>query len=482
MGEYRFDLLGWFQFERLCQTLLLAAFGLEIEAWGGSRDWGRDAFAAGPLRFPDPEIETGGPFLFQVKYVRDAAALGDKAVGRLKSAISQEAGKLETLLEEDGWDPPLHYVVMTNVRVPNTERDAVIAPIIEALDGVRVHLLHEPDVENLLTSQPRVRISFPQVLSLRDLSALLADVINRDIRNRADALLAAGQQLADVFVPTRAYYQAVETLGRHNFVVLTGPPEMGKTSIARMIALARATEKWDVISCTSPADFERAYTPDAEQIFVADDAFGSTEYRPERADDWAAAMGDIIRRLDRRHWLAWTSRSEPLRRGLEKLHFQDEAAEFPAPAKVLVDASALTVSEKTLMLYRHAKAADLSPDARKLVRGWGISIVSNKHFTPLRVARFVANRAEPLAASKAGYEMVRRAVEEELEEPTQSMDQSFAVLDPHLKDLLVSLLDASDYLTAAEVEAAYERHHRDGAPNALELTSRLEEHFLRRLS
>lgn len=481
MGEYRFELLGWYQFERLCQTLLLAAYGLEIEAWGGSRDRGRDAYAEGPLRFPDRAVEAEGPFLFQVKYVRDAAVLGDKAITQLKGAVSKEAEKLDELLVPGDWEPPAHYILMTNVRVPSGERSEVTKPLRDALDDVRVHLLHEPDVENLLTTQPRVRMSFPQVLSLRDLSGLLEDVINRDIKNRAAALLAAAEDLAAVFVPTRAYYRSVETLGKHNFVVLTGPPEMGKTSIARMIALAKAVENWDVVSCTGPPDFERAYQRDADQIFVADDAFGSTEYRPDRADEWATAMADIIRRLDRRHWLAWTSRSEPLRRGLETLHFQDEAEDFPDPAKVLVDASALTVPEKTLMLYRHAKAAELSAEARTLIRMWGRRIVNNEHFTPLRVSRFITNRAEALVADGASWPTTMRAIEEELEEPTQSMDRSFAALNQHQKDLLVSLLDVGDELTEAAVSAAYGRHHHEGGPEVFELARRLEEHFVRLL-
>jgi hypothetical protein len=370
---------------------------------------------------------------------------------------------------------------MTNVRVPNNDRDEVTNLIASVLGHARLHLLHEPDVENLLTSEPRVRMSFPQLLSLRDLSGLLEVVINRDLKNRADALLGAAQDLAMVFVPTRAYYRAIETLGKHNFAVLTGPPEMGKTSIARMIALARAVDEWDVVSCLSPSDFERAYVRDRQQVFVADDAFGSTEYRPERADDWAAAMGNIIRRLDRRHWLVWTSRSEPLRRGLETLRFQDEAKEFPDPAKVLVDASALTLPEKTLMLYRHAKASGLSEEARALVRLWGERIVNNDHFTPFRVARFVQDRVERLAAQGAGFGEVRRAVEEELEEPTQSMDQSFAVLSQNQKDLLISLLDVSGELDASAVDAAYMRHHHEGGPTAADVAASLDEHFLRRV-
>ena len=47
------------------------------------------------------------------------------------------------------------------------------------------------------------------------------------------------QALARVFWPSRAYERARDVLARLRFVVLTGPPEMGKTAIAQMLALLR---------------------------------------------------------------------------------------------------------------------------------------------------------------------------------------------------------------------------------------------------
>jgi MoxR-like ATPase len=43
-----------------------------------------------------------------------------------------------------------------------------------------------------------------------------------------------------VFVPTRAYRRALTVLDVHRFAVLTGPPAMGKTAIARIIAFAHS--------------------------------------------------------------------------------------------------------------------------------------------------------------------------------------------------------------------------------------------------
>ena len=59
----------------------------------------------------------------------------------------------------------------------------------------------------------------------------------------------------------------------------------------------------------------------------------------------------------------WTSRPAPLRAGLRRLHRERGGERFPNPAAVQVDASALGVEEKTLILYRHARAAGLAARA-----------------------------------------------------------------------------------------------------------------------
>jgi hypothetical protein len=479
MGEYRLDLLGWFQFERLCQTLLTVPYGLAIDVWGGSRDWGRDAYSDGPLRFPKPGEDEPGPFLFQAKFVADASQMGDRAVTRLKAMLAAEAKKLPKLAEDGEWEMPRHYVVMTNVKVGAAKRNELKGIIKGALPAATVHLLHEPNIETMLNTAPGVRLSFPQILSLRDLSGVLEEVVNRDLANRADALLADAQGLAAAFVPTRSHHRAVETVRRHGFVVLTGPPEMGKTSIAKIIALAQASGGWDVVSCAGPADFNRAYRKDARQVFVADDAFGSTEYRPTVAEDWARALPEMLPRVGARHWLIWTSRSAPLQEGLRKLHLQGGAEGFPEPAKVIVQASDLSVPEKAMMLYRHARAAGLSAKARDLVRTHAERIVDHPHFTPLRVRRFVRDRIEQLATADADLRDIWRAVNEELAEPTMAMAQSFEALSPAARDLLISMLDVGQAPTQTAIASAYERlAGGDEAEAAETLIGQLDEHFL----
>lgn len=123
MIRYDLDKLGWYEFEELVQTLLKASLGLGIEAWGGRRDNGRDAYYPGSLRYPADTLEDG-PFLFQCKFVEGANAAG---AGANSQALVLKAVRAECReIEEREWsEPPTFYTLLTNASLfPNT-RDEI---------------------------------------------------------------------------------------------------------------------------------------------------------------------------------------------------------------------------------------------------------------------------------------------------------------------------------------------------------------------
>jgi hypothetical protein len=297
------------------------------------------------------------------------------------------------------------------------------------------------------------------------------------VAGRSSLDRGAAQELASVFVPTHAYRRALEVLDAHRFAVLTGPPEMGKTAIARMIGLAQMTAGWEAHECIRSEDVWRSFDPNRSQVFVADDAFGSTEYRPDAAERWAREMERILRILDDRHWLIWTSRPAPLRAGLGRLHRERGAERFPVPGEVLVDASDLDPAEKTLILFRHAKAANLVAETREAIRRHGAEIVAHPHFTPERIRRFVAG-AKMLPPGALG---LARIVGSELTTATEAMATSFATLSTEHRDLLIAMLDTPPgAVTERDLAGALRRHHDGALPRPpAELVDRLTDHFLR---
>ncbi len=124
---------------------------------------------------------------------------------------------------------------------------------------------------------------------------------------------------------------------------------------------------------------------------------------------------------------------------------QGRARSFPDPGAVLVDVSELSVEERALILFRHAKSAGLESEAKDLVRKYAAEIVHDPEFTPERMRRFV-HESLPLIASdirseKISDSQVRSAVKEALRNPTKQMRLTFQKLPPAHKWFLVALLE-----------------------------------------
>jgi hypothetical protein len=235
-----------------------------------------------------------------------------------------------------------------------------------------------------------------------------------------------------------------------------------------------------VHECTRPEEVWRAYNARRRQLFIADDAFGATEYRPEAAERWAVDLDLLLRRMDERHWLLWTSRPTPLKAALRRIHREHGVERWPQPAEVEVATEQLDIEEKATMLFRHAHAAQLPATARTVVQQHSVSIVENPHFTPERIRRFVARGLyeRPEAEDE---EQLERLIAAEIRDPTVAMATSLQALPPQHRALLVALLDVPPGPTAERDLAAAARRHLDGGiPRPLaELIEDLRDHFLR---
>jgi hypothetical protein len=456
IGTYDLDQLGWLQFEQLGARLLEREAGIPQGDWVGSADRCRHVLSETALGPPLLEFALPGPVLIQCAWIRPGSR---DSVKRVVTRIADQ-------------QPEQVAAARSFLLICNGD---LLAPLREAAGNgrIKVGVLGRGELGARVDARPDLRLAMPSLLGLRSLEKL----ISPEQVKRSSLELPAAHRLAEVFVPTRPHRRALAVLAAHGFAVLTGPPEMGKTAIARMVALAKLTDGWEAHECTAPDDVWRALDPGRSQVFIADDAFGSAEYRADAAELWARALERLLHSLDDRHWLIWTSRPAPLHAALRRLHRERGAERFPAPARVLVDAGDLDVVEKTLILFRHAKAAPLPSAVRNWVRNAGPDIVANQHFTPERIRRLIARLSR-------GETDVMMAVQAELTRATEAMEASFETLGIEHRDLLVALLDTPPGpVPERELAAALRRHH-DGSlshPPA-ELVDRLADHFLRVLA
>ncbi len=448
MIAYRLDDLGWFEFEQLIQALAKALLGLGLEAWGGRGDWGRDMYFEGSLRYPAREEETGC-FVFQVKFVEGANAAGAKPDKLLAASVRKECAKIKENLRSGRWkEPPTFYSVFTNAPVSAPLREALVAAMKEVLPKASCIVHDGNDVCQWLRLSPEIVRSFPQLLSLRDLQEFLRDTVNADVIVRSTSAIALAQAHSRVFVPTQAYYSARDKLNEFGFVVLEGPPEMGKTTIGRVIALTQIVLGWEALECRNPTDILKCYRKDLLQVFIADDFFGRTEYEPMRVSDWQSELPHIIPLLDHSHWLILTCRAHLLEMAKSNLDVAGQNHRFPKLGEVVVNAGQLKIGEKARILYRHAKAIGLSIDAKSLVRAHAGLVVKNEHFTPERVRRLVEEIVPELAQKAVSAQEAKQRVEEALANPTKQMRISFRKLPASHRWLLYSLLESDGLRTS----------------------------------
>lgn len=460
--RYRLDDLGWYQFEQLIQSAIKAELGLGVESWGERRDFGRDVYCENPLNFPSKHLTEDGPFIFQAKFVENANASGAQYDELLVGAMKKEIVRIKDRISKGAWKTPAHYCLVTNAVMTATLRQSMEGLYHGSFASSCFHSLGGNDVCDLLDNHPNLRRAFPQLLGLRDLDELLTQVVSRELIERSRSAIEEARDIAPVFVPTSAYEKAWTVLKKYHFAVLEGPPEMGKTSIAWMIALTQISQGWQAIVCDGPRDiFESPATADP-QIFIADDAFGRTEYDPGRGSKWETQLHRIMRRLDARHWLIWTSRKHILERACRKLDLQGGANKFPHPGEVLVNAAELSKREKSLILYRHARAVGLEEEAKAIVRQHAKSIVNDLSFTPERIRRFVREMlpslVRQLQAGELDAEQVSCEVREAIRNPTEHMRKAFRGLENSYRWVLLSLLEAGHLPRIENVRKLYESH------------------------
>lgn len=167
MSSYNLDNLSYAEFEKLCQALLKASFGLGIEAWGGQGDWGRDAYFPGELRFPRNEL-CPGPFVFQAKFVSGANAAGAKPDKLILDAVKTESKRIKGRLDS-GMEAPKCYCLLTNVPLSTTSREKLKTSLQAVLPKDCTILIHGAgDLNCWILQHSHIANGFPRLVQSRD--------------------------------------------------------------------------------------------------------------------------------------------------------------------------------------------------------------------------------------------------------------------------------------------------------------------------
>ena len=364
MPDYDFLILQYNEFEHLTRDLLQKKENVFVESFTPGKDGGVD------LRFAKVKGENT---IVQAKRVKDYASL--------KRTLLKEVAKVKTL-------NPKRYVISTSVGLTpenKTEIQALFNSYIQSTEDI----LGRDDLNNLLGQNPDVEKQYYKLWL--GSTAVLEDILNKRINNWSAIEMEAIRREVSTYVMNKSFDDALDSLTKNRYVVISGIPGIGKTTLARMLVNYLLSEGYEeFVKLEGIGDAAQKLQAGKKQIFFYDDFLGSTYFQNEEKgfDQKLVAFIEKVKHESDKVFILST-REYILAEAKQTYEvFSTKNIEL---AKCVLDLSDYTESIRAEILYNHLAMAELPlPYVRALLEKRSyLRIIRHSNFNPRIIETFL---------------------------------------------------------------------------------------------
>ena len=364
MPDYDFLILQYNEFEHLTRDLLQKKENVFVESFTSGKDGGVD------LRFAKVKGENT---IVQAKRVKDYASL--------KRALLKEVAKVKTL-------NPKRYIISTSVGLTpenKTEIQTLFNSYIQSTEDI----LGRDDLNNLLGQNPDVEKQYYKLWL--GSTAVLEDIRNKRINNWSAIEMEAIRREVSTYVMNKSFDDALEILTKNRYVVISGIPGIGKTTLARMLVNYLLSEGYEeFVKLEGIGDAAQKLQTGKKQIFFYDDFLGSTYFQNEEKgfDQKLVAFIEKVKHESDKVFVLST-REYILAEAKQTYEvFSTKNIEL---AKCVLDLSDYTESIRAEILYNHLAMAELPlPYVRALLEKRSyLRIIRHSNFNPRIIETFL---------------------------------------------------------------------------------------------
>lgn len=258
--------------------------------------------------------------------------------------------------------------------------------------------------------------------------------------------------------PDGNYLSAIELLHKQHFCVLSGPPKMGKTCTAYALAASFSALSYEVFDLRNQRDFYDAYRDDAKQLFICDDVFGDISMHASQRDDWTRGFLRLLGSLGRDHKLVWTAREYILKEALASSRLKEERPALSTTDTVTVAVDRLSRLEKAMILYNHARVADLPAEVRDFLRGKAcIVITDHPNYSPESIRQLCTGRLVAFSESAGGdSKAIEGQVASFLAAPGDAWKAAYLAASAGERLLCTEVMAAGGTILLSELRGRYE--------------------------
>lgn len=332
--SYQLEVLNDKDFEELCKDLLEREIGLLFQIFKTGADKGID------LRYAaDQENQV----IVQAKhYIRSKYS-------DLKTALVREKANMDDLSPQ-----PSRYILMTTLDLSVDQIDEVTA-------SMAPHLLNSQDIYakerivNLIAKYGDVQKKYYKLwlTSTRVMETVLHNAVN----GRSEFFQKKILDKVSRYVPTISFQQAVDKLNEHHFLIISGEPGIGKTTISYLLMCDMMANGYQMIyvdDLLSDAEDVMGNDPDRKQVVFFDDFFGhnlSEILNPRNSESKIVGFIERIKDTPNK-MLVMTTRTTILNQAearFERFH----RAKFGEMSKYELCIEAYSQLDKAKILYYH---------------------------------------------------------------------------------------------------------------------------------
>lgn len=380
MLNYDFhNLLSAYEFECFTRDLLNAHEGLDLGSFAEGRDGGID------LRYTCDDGET---VIVQAKRVKDY----NKLIGTLK----MEVDKVKKL-------NPNRYIISTSVDLTANNKQCIIDLFNHFIKSEN-DILGKQDLNKLLALHPDIERQYYKLWLAS--TEVLNTIINKDICNWSEFELNEIKDTVKTYVMNDSFNDALKKLKENRYVVISGEPGIGKTTLARMLVWYLLSDKFDdnqifghydefYSTLNNINDFEKVLNKGKRQIFYYDDFLGqiSLEEGEKNFERGLLSFISACRKSEDK-LLILTTREYVLQQGLIRYPALKSriGVEF---SKCIVDLSQYSRFVRARILYNHLITSDIpQPYINSLLIDKNyFKIIDHPHFSPRIIEAFTETGA-----------------------------------------------------------------------------------------